>query len=61
MIRGSPRAPAVVRADAEVHEAAVTMLQFEGRHLPVVDGGGAVVGKPSVCDLLGSAVDLDRG
>ena len=43
--------PATVSLDTEVHEAVVAMLEFDFRHLPVVQAG-AVVGMVSLRDLL---------
>jgi CBS domain-containing protein len=52
-------APAAVRLDADVHEVASTMFEYECRHLPVVsDRGGQVIGMVSIRDLLGTAIRL---
>lgn len=52
-------APAAVHLDADVHEVASTMFEFECRHLPVVsDRGGQVIGMVSIRDLLGTAIRL---
>jgi CBS domain-containing protein len=41
-----------VRADTFAAEASIAMLTFGVGHLPVVDGGGAVVGMVSAADLM---------
>ena len=52
-------APAAVHLDADIHEVASTMFEFECRHLPVVsDKGGQVIGMVSIRDLLGTAIRL---
>ena len=52
-------APAAVRLDADVHEVASTMFEYECRHMPVVsDRGGQVIGMVSIRDLLGTAIRL---
>jgi CBS domain-containing protein len=52
-------APAAVRLDADIHEVASTMFEFECRHLPVLsDRGEQVIGMVSIRDLLGTAIRL---
>jgi CBS domain-containing protein len=52
-------APAAVHLDADLHEVASTMFEFQCRHLPVVsDRGGQVIGMVSIRDLLGTAIRL---
>jgi CBS domain-containing protein len=51
--------PAAVHLDADVHEVAATMFEYECRHLPVVsEGGRQVIGMVSIRDLLGTAIRL---
>jgi CBS domain-containing protein len=45
------RDPATVTLDTDVHDAVRTMLEFDFRHLPVVQAG-AVVGMVSLRDLV---------
>ena len=52
-------APAAVHLDADVHEVASAMFEFQCRHLPVLsDRGGQVIGMVSIRDLLGTAIRL---
>jgi CBS domain-containing protein len=52
-------APAAVHLDADIHEVASTMFEFECRHLPVLsDRGEQVIGMVSIRDLLGTAIRL---
>ena len=52
-------APAAVHLDADVHEVALTMFEFECRHLPVLsEDDSQVIGMVSIRDLLGTAIRL---
>ena len=52
-------APAAVHLDADVHEVASTMFEFECRHLPVLsEDDQQVIGMVSIRDLLGTAIRL---
>jgi CBS domain-containing protein len=52
-------APAAVRLDADLHEVASTMFEFECRHLPVMsEDDSQVIGMVSIRDLLGTAIRL---
>jgi CBS domain-containing protein len=52
-------APAAVHLDADIHEVASTMLEFECRHLPVMsEDDQQVIGMVSIRDLLGTAIRL---
>jgi CBS domain-containing protein len=52
-------APAAVHLDADIHQVAATMFEFQCRHLPVIsDRGGQVIGMVSIRDLLGTAIRL---
>ena len=51
--------PAAVHLDADVHEVASTMFEFECRHLPVLsEDDRQVIGMVSIRDLLGTAIRL---
>ena len=51
--------PAAVHLDADIHEVASTMFEFECRHLPVLsEDDTQVVGMVSIRDLLGTAIRL---
>ena len=51
--------PAAVHLDADVHEVASTMFEFECRHLPVLsEDDQQVIGMVSIRDLLGTAIRL---
>jgi len=47
--------PATITLDTDVHEAVLTMLELDCRHLPVVHAGG-VVGMVSLRDLVSSVL-----
>jgi CBS domain-containing protein len=52
-------APAAVHLDADIHEVASTMFEFECRHLPVLsEDDSQVIGMVSIRDLLGTAIRL---
>ena len=52
-------APAAVHLDADLHEVASTMFEFECRHLPVLsEDDSQVIGMVSIRDLLGTAIRL---
>ena len=52
-------APAAVHLDADIHEVASTMFEFECRHLPVMsEDDSQVIGMVSIRDLLGTAIRL---
>jgi CBS domain-containing protein len=52
-------APAAVHLDADIHQVAATMFEFECRHLPVLsEDDSQVIGMVSIRDLLGSAIRL---
>jgi CBS domain-containing protein len=52
-------APAAVHLDADIHEVASTMFEFECRHLPVMsEDDSQVIGMVSIRDLLGAAIRL---
>jgi CBS domain-containing protein len=52
-------APAAVHLDADLHEVASTMFEFECRHLPVMsEDDRQVIGMVSIRDLLGTAIRL---
>lgn len=52
-------APAAVHLDADLHEVAATMFEFECRHLPVLsEDDSQVIGMVSIRDLLGTAIRL---
>ena len=51
--------PAGVHLDADIHEVASTMFEFECRHLPVLsEDDTQVIGMVSIRDLLGTAIRL---
>jgi CBS domain-containing protein len=51
--------PAAVHLDADIHEVASTMFEFECRHLPVLsEDDTQVIGMVSIRDLLGTAIRL---
>jgi CBS domain-containing protein len=53
-----PRA-AAVHLEADIHEVASTMFEFECRHLPVLsEDDQQVIGMVSIRDLLGTAIRL---
>jgi CBS domain-containing protein len=49
--------PATIPLEADVREAAMTMLELDCRHLPVVHAGG-VVGMVSLRDLVGRVLEV---
>jgi CBS domain-containing protein len=52
-------APAAVHLDADIHQVASTMFEFECRHLPVMsEDDSQVIGMVSIRDLLGTAIRL---
>jgi CBS domain-containing protein len=54
--------PAAVHLDADVHQVASTMFEFECRHLPVLsEDDSQVIGMVSIRDLLGTAIRLAAG
>jgi CBS domain-containing protein len=51
--------PAAVYLDADLHQVAATMFEFECRHLPVLsEDDSQVIGMVSIRDLLGTAIRL---
>ena len=51
--------PAAVHLDADLHQVASTMFEFECRHLPVLsEDDSQVIGMVSIRDLLGTAIRL---
>jgi CBS domain-containing protein len=51
--------PAAVHLDADLHQVAATMFEFECRHLPVLsEDDSQVIGMVSIRDLLGTAIRL---
>jgi CBS domain-containing protein len=51
--------PAAVHLDADIHQVASTMFEFECRHLPVLsEDDSQVIGMVSIRDLLGTAIRL---
>jgi CBS domain-containing protein len=51
--------PAAVHLDADLHQVASTMFEFECRHLPVLsEDDRQVIGMVSIRDLLGTAIRL---
>jgi CBS domain-containing protein len=51
--------PAAVHLDADLHQVASTMFEFECRHLPVLsEDDSQVIGMVSIRDLLGTALRL---
>jgi CBS domain-containing protein len=54
--------PAAVHLDADLHQVASTMFEFECRHLPVLsEDDSQVIGMVSIRDLLGTAIRLAAG
>jgi CBS domain-containing protein len=52
-------APTAVHLEADLHEVASTMFEFECRHLPVLsEDNSQVIGMVSIRDLLGTAIRL---
>jgi CBS domain-containing protein len=52
-------APAAVHLDADIHQVASTMFEFDCRHLPVMsEDDSQVIGMVSIRDLLGTAIRL---
>ncbi len=52
-------APAAVHLEADIHEVAATMFEYECRHLPVLsEDDSQVIGMVSIRDLLGTAIRL---
>ena len=53
--------PAAVHLDADLHQVASTMFEFECRHLPVLsEDDSQVIGMVSIRDLLGTAIRPGR-
>jgi CBS domain-containing protein len=51
--------PAAVHLDADLHQVAATMFEFECRHLPVLsEDDSQVIGMVSIRNLLGTAIRL---